>query len=298
MRDYIIGIDCGGTKTEAVAYDLSGKEIGRGISGSSNLLLQPQQAITNIRQAIQLCQEGLSVDQCVYLCAGVAGISSGMFREQLAIALKPIAPRVLLLNDGQLAHAGALQGKDGIVTIAGTGSVSWGCHQGVMQMAGGWGHLLGDEGSGYWIVVELFKQMVREEDQGKELSAISRKMLSYLQIENVSALKRFVYSSTKREIAALAPFLSEVAEQGDPIAKQILSHAGEELGKITVQLWRRLGFQGAVHIAMKGGIFIHIPRVRETFSDYVFKHIQNVTLTLDGSSATKGAYYLFCRDER
>jgi N-acetylglucosamine kinase-like BadF-type ATPase len=294
MQEYILGVDCGGTKTEAVAYDLTGREISRGLSDSSNLLLDRQQAITHILQAIQLCRQGLSANQCVFLCLGVAGISSDAFRQPLTEMLKPIASHLLLLSDVQLAHAGALQGKDGIVTIAGTGSVSWGCHHGVELMVGGWGHLLGDEGSGYWIAMELLKHMIREADQGKSLDPISGKLLSYLQMENVGELKGFVYSSTKREIAALVPFIAAAAREDNAIAKQILSRAGEELGKITVQLWRRLAFRDAVNIAMKGGVFMHIPHVREAFSRYVYAHIKDMSLTLDRASATRGAYYLFC----
>lgn len=297
MQKYLIGVDCGGTKTEAVAYNLTGQEIGRGMSGPSNLLFNRQQAITHILQAIQLCREGLLENQCVYLCLGIAGISNGLLRKQLRVALKPFASHLLILSDVQLAHAGALQGKDGIVTIAGTGSVSWGCHKGVNIMVGGWGHLLGDEGSGYWIVMELVKHIFREADKGNRMDRISRKLLSHLQIENVGALKEFVYLSTKSEIAALAPFVDTAAREGDCIAKQILSHAGEALGKITVQLWQRLRFQDSVDVAMKGGIFMHIPLVREAFSHYVQTHIENMTLTLDDSSATKGAYYLFCKRE-
>lgn len=259
MQEYIIGVDGGGTKTEAVAYNLAGQEIGHGISDSCNLLLDRQQGITHILQAIQRCRKALSAHQCLYLCLGVAGISHPILQKQLTVALKPIASRLLLLSDVQLAHAGALQGKDGIVTIAGTGSVSWGCHHGVKLMVGGWGHLLGDEGSGYWIALELLKHIIQEADKGNCLDRISRKLLSYLKIEKVSGLKEFVYSSSKREIAALVPFIAAEASEDDAIAKQILSHAGVELAKFTVQLCRRLVFRDSVDIAMKGGVFMHVP---------------------------------------
>lgn len=292
--DYIIGVDGGGTKTEAIAYDLQGNECARATSGYANVLVDAAQAIKHITEAIRICISAVpAAGNCRFIGLGLAGIDSGQHRERLEQALQQefLFPYAIV-NDARLAHAAALKGRDGILTIAGTGSVALGIKDGETQMTGSWGHLLGDEGSGYWIVMEAFRQMIREEEQAQPPGPLSRALLQQLDIEKVPQIKRFVYGVAKGDIAALMPVVVETADQGDPFATALLRTAGEQLAEMTIRLYRKQKFPENVPIALKGSILTRIPLVQEAFYRVIQTAIPQAQFVLDEGSSAKGAYYL------
>ncbi|WP_134685593.1 N-acetylglucosamine kinase [Brevibacillus migulae] len=294
--DYIIGVDGGGTKTEAIAYSMRGEEVSRAASGFANVLVDAPKAIGHILEAVRACIAAApSEGTCRFLGLGLAGIDSGKHRDRLEQALQEsFSFPYQIVNDARLAHAAALQGKDGILTIAGTGSVAFGLKAGDSQMTGAWGHLLGDEGSGYWIVMEAFRQMIREEECDLSLGSLSRVLMERLAIKAVPEIKRFVYGAAKGEIAALVPAVVETAGQGDAFASSLLRSAGKELAEMTLRLYRKQGFaeKEYVPIALKGSILTKIPLVQEAFLQTMRTAIPTAQFVIDEGSAAKGAYYL------
>ncbi|HZG14416.1 MAG TPA: BadF/BadG/BcrA/BcrD ATPase family protein [Candidatus Bathyarchaeia archaeon] len=292
--EYIIGVDGGGTKTEAIAYSMQGEEISRATSGFANVLVDAPKAIGHIIESVHACIAAAPAGgTCRFLGLGLAGIDSGQHRDLLEQALREsFSFPYQIVNDARLAHAAALQGRDGIITIAGTGSVALGIQAGVSMMTGAWGHLLGDEGSGYWIVMEAFRQMIREEELDLPLGPLSRALLEQLGMQAVHEIKRFVYGSTKGEIATLVPTAVETAEQGDSFSVELLRSAGVQLAEMTVRLHRKQGFAEHVPIALKGSILCKIPLVQETFLETVSKAIPAAQFVMEEDSPAKGAYYL------
>jgi N-acetylglucosamine kinase-like BadF-type ATPase len=289
---YIIGVDGGGTKTEAIAYNLEGEEISRGYSGYANVLINAAEAINNIVDAIMQCQKPLE-GECVYIYLGLAGIESGAHVDTLEKALTDnFQTKCSIVNDARIAHAASLKGESGILVISGTGSICLGVKDNQTKVTGGWGHLLGDEGSGYWIAIEAFKQITREEDSDIPLSSLSLALLEKLHAKEPNDIKSFIYSASKGEIAAYVPVVAEYAKYGSQVAAQILKTAGEQLGETTVRLSRKLQFQPGVKIALKGSILTHVTEVREAFMNYVNEHIQGAQFVMEEVSAAKGAYYL------
>ena len=296
--NYIIGVDGGGTKTEAVAYDSNGTVLGTGYSGYGNLLIDKEKGIYHIIDAIKQCLDPLGSEKCVSLYLGLAGIDSGMYQDELEKELQKFGIPYLIMNDVKLAHVALLKGRDGILTISGTGSVSYGIKGDHLEMSGGWGHLLGDEGSGYWIVTQCLKKMIQDHEHMKQLSNLSLKILETLKIDSVPNIKTFVYSSTKGEIAALAPIIVKEAETGNEGAKKILEEAGIHLAAMTLRLYGKLRFESEVWIGMKGSILTQVTHVRDAFMAIIYSEIENVNMVDDHVSATIGAYYLALKDEK
>ena len=292
--NYIIGVDGGGTKTEAVAYSLEDKELGKAYSGFGNLLLGSDKALNNIVIAIEKCQISIG-DQgkclCIYL--GLAGIEASGNREKVESVLKEkFNCSVQALNDADIAHAALLKGEDGIMTISGTGSISYGLYKGKRARVGGWGHILGDEGSGYFIALEAFKTMTLEEDSALPLSELTKAIMSKLNIHEVNDIKGFIYSASKGEIAAYAPLVVDLANTSDVNSVNILKQAGRDIGITTERLYKKLEINEPIRIGIKGSILTKVKIVREEFTSYLENNLVGVTIIAEDISPAKGACYL------
>ncbi len=128
----------------------------------------------------------------------------------------------MVINDGELALKAVLKGEDGVLTIAGTGSICIGIRNNIKDKCGGWGHLLGDEGSGYSIAIKALRRMIHEQELNLERSRLHKEILKELNITNTDEICAFVYSSTKDKIASLTTLISKLAEEGEENAIAIL----------------------------------------------------------------------------
>ncbi|MDP9740486.1 UNVERIFIED_ORG: N-acetylglucosamine kinase-like BadF-type ATPase [Bacillus sp. B2I3] len=291
--NYIIGVDGGGTKTEAVAYDMDGNKISEGRAGFGNLLINEKQATANIIQAIEQTMTPIDDGSCLYICLGLAGYGGVENPQGIKSALsKAFMAPFTIVNDAIIAHAALLKGNDGILTISGTGSVSIGIHEGIEKSAGGWGHILGDEGSGYWIAMQAFIRMTQEEDEGYEYSHLTESILKKLGYLSVMELKKFIYSATKSEIAAFVPLIVQHAEKGDGFSQNILNQAGYHLAKQTLEVIKKLKLCENVTIALKGSILSNVPLVQSSFINHIKLENPNVKFVLEDVSATLGCYYI------
>ncbi|MDD3270071.1 MAG: BadF/BadG/BcrA/BcrD ATPase family protein [Syntrophomonadaceae bacterium] len=297
---YIIGVDGGATKTEAVAYSLADQELAVGYAGFGNLSLDFDQAVKNIINAIQQCinsleeQEGQGDCLCIYL--GIAGIEVGDNLEKVETFLKEkFACKVQGFHDTELAYEAILKGEDGIITISGTGSVSYGLYKGKKARTGGWGHILGDEGSGYAIALAAFKRMTLEEDSGWVRSELTQTIMGKLNSDQVSDIRGFIYSASKGEIAAFAPIVAELAKSAEINSLNILKQAGKELAMMTERLYKKLGINESINIGVSGSILSKVDIVREEFKSCLERDLESVHIIADDISATKGACYLHSR---
>jgi N-acetylglucosamine kinase-like BadF-type ATPase len=295
---YIIGVDGGGSKTEATAYNLQDQEIATFVAGPGNPAVDFDGAMTNITQAISQCMQNIKTlgmqGECRGIYLGIAGIEVGNNIRRLEAAIGgAFQCHVVGVHDSELAHAAIFHGKDGIITIAGTGSVSYGRFNGKTDKTGGWGHVLGDEGSGYWIALDAFKRMTLEQDAGQIPSSMSLAIMSNLQVSSVDGMKEFVHSAGKNEIGDMAKVVAILAELGDSDALDILDRAGLELSVLTVKLYRKLGMTGPINVGISGGILRNVDQVRQQFRDCLEKELSFVNILEDKNSPTKGACYLY-----
>ncbi len=294
--DYIIGVDAGGTKTEAVAFLLNGDAVSKSISGFGNLLSNREQALNNIEESINNIVLELGIDglKGIYVGAAGAEVADNQFIIQERLINK-FGTRTKIMNDGQIALKAKLQGEDGMLVIAGTGSIVIGIKEGKTAKCGGWGNLIGDEGSGYKIAIDAIKQMIKEYEENIKESVLSKKIKEYLNITSVNEITKFVYSSTKDDIAALAPIVSQLAENGDNVSIEILKKEAESLVYTVENLYKKLKFEEC-KIAVVGGVIKKSVVFRSMFEELLTTRLNILEIIDNEVSPAKGAYYIHIKE--
>lgn len=289
---YIIGVDGGGTKTEAVAYDFQGNIIVTSVKGFANLLNNREKALNNIVDSIREIMDVLKEDELVDLYLGIAGSEVGDNTKIIKDTIKnELKTECVLMNDAEIALKAMLRGNDGILTIAGTGSIAFGVKNNSSVRCGGWGNLLGDEGSGYKIAIDAIKRMIFEEENSLSKSELTRRIMKRLGAKSIGEVVTFVYSSTKDEIASLAEIVSILGEEGNKIAEEILVNEGVDLAKTVINVYRKLKFESC-SIALVGGVIRKAKILRKSFEKYLRENIVIEDIVDDEISPTMGAYYI------
>lgn len=295
---YVIGVDAGGTKTEAASYNLNGEFIKSSIKGFGNLLNDTEVALSNISDAITDITSDLGCEDLEGIYIGAAGAEVGnnskLIKEKVQ---SQVNITVEVMNDAEIALKAMLKGKDGILTIAGTGSIAFGINNGRSSKCGGWGNLLGDEGSGYKVAICAIQRMIKEEEEALPQSKLTKSILEKLQIESVNDITEFVYSSTKDDIASITPIVARLGENEDDISKNILCEQGVELAKTVERLYKKLGFERC-SVALVGGVIRKAKVVRNSFEDYLRKNICIDEIVDDDISPTIGAYYIYINQSK
>ncbi|WP_297520879.1 N-acetylglucosamine kinase [uncultured Clostridium sp.] len=293
---YVIGVDGGGTKTETVAYDLEGNKLTSILTGFGNLVNGKDEALRNILDGIKQIFEKHGKDNVKGIYLGLAGSEVGFNADIVYESVKKeFSVESIVMNDSELALKALLRGEDGILAIAGTGSIAFGLNNGVQWKSGGWGHLLGDEGSAYKIAIEGLKHMIYENDNNMELGALSRELLTALEVEKVDDIIGFVYSSTKDEIAKLAQIVSKLAEKGDEKSLSIMVSEGELLGETTRQVFSKLGFESC-SVGLVGGVVRKSKIFRDAYESYLREKVNIVSFIDDDVSPAKGAFYIYKKE--
>ncbi|WP_052447503.1 N-acetylglucosamine kinase [Clostridium polynesiense] len=294
---YIIGVDGGGSATEAIAYTLEGEEITHGISGFGNIVINKEEGLKNIEIAILQCMQNLRPSNCVHIYAGLAGAYTGNNKEVIQKYLEIRFPAsVTVISDADLAFNALLKGEEGILTIAGTGSISFGIHNNEYIRAGGWGNLISDRGSGYHIAINAFKQIIAEKDAGAAPSYLSREIMRALNIESISDVIDYVHTANKSSISALVPTIVKAADKNDKRAVSLLRKASRDLADLTIKVYKRMGSPDNVKIAIRGGILTKIPVIKRDFIKYLDSEITEFTIIEEDVSPAKGAYFIFCKE--
>lgn len=289
---YIIGVDGGGTKTEAVAYDFQGNIIVTSVKGFANLLNNREKALNNIVDSIREIIDVLKEDELVDLYLGIAGSEVGDNAKIIKDIIKnELKTDCVLMNDAEIALKAMLRGNDGILTIAGTGSIAFGVKNNSSVRCGGWGNLLGDEGSGYKIAIDAIKRMIFEEENSLLKSELTTRIMKRLGAKSIGEVVTFVYSSTKDEIASLAEIVSILGEEGNKIAEEILVNEGVDLAKTVINVYRKLKFESC-SIALVGGVIRKAKILRKSFEKYLRENIVIEDIVDDEISPTMGAYYI------
>lgn len=234
---YVIGVDGGGTKTLGLIADEKGKELARTEVGSSNIHSNPKEVVKkNLHQLISelLKKSNLSKDDVGAICLGLAGAGRekerGMIREMVKEALPK--SNIFPVTDALIALIGGTLKPFGIIVIAGTGSIALGINQaGEEGRAGGWGHILGDEGSGYMISLKALRAICRAHDGRTKPTSLKELILKHLNREKPEDLIMWTrdIKADKATIGALSPLVVQAFNEGDEVARQILEEESAEL---------------------------------------------------------------------
>ena len=290
---YFLGIDGGGTKTRCVVGDEK-SVLGTGTSTSCKVQRVGEACVHDALAAAihEACvQAGISPSQITRTCAGVTGAG----RPEIANIMRGLLTSVVsgeveVTGDVEVAFEDAFGSGPGVLVIAGTGSIVYGRNAaGETARAGGWGHTVSDEGSGYWIGIEAVKAALRQHDAQRS-SALLSALMAALGLKEFDDLIVRINGDPPPDYAALFPVAQHFAEQGDVAASAVLAHAARELAHLTQGLILRL-FQEEtpVEIAIYGGVFTASTQLRESFSHTVGGLLPHTSCSSKVIDAARGA---------
>jgi len=278
---YVLGVDGGGTHTLCILADLEGNVLGQGQAGPSNFqAVGVGEAIGAIRRAIEGAVAGVPSFSFPVeaICLGLAGVDTpqdaALIRGQVE-ALN-IARQVCVVNDTEIALIGGVGGERGVVVVAGTGSAAFGCDgEGCKAHAGGWGWILGDEGSAFDIGQRGLRAVVRALEGRGEATALVEGLMQRWNLasqeELVASLRARSWS--RADVASLAEWVTDAARAGDATARQIMTRAGEELGLLATTVIRQLQMRGEFGVVLTGGVF----RAGEMVSEPLRQKVHAIT---------------------
>lgn len=298
---YLLGFDGGGTKTIGYIGNDEGLVLAKAYGGPSNYHAV---GISNVKCTLDnlintLCSSiGIDSKEIKILSLGLAGVDRPDDKKIIEEAIWEIGIKsdLIINNDGKTSLIGALGKEEGIITICGTGSISLGIDKDKkLVRAGGWGHIIGDEGSGYDFGVKALNAVMRYYDGRGKKTILKDKVLKQLNFTDCQEIIGYVYDETrsKSDIAKLAPIVFEAARQGDDTALKIIDEAVNELGEITETVARQLNFRESETIlSIDGGILKNVDLVRDRFMSQMRHRIKGIQITYPLFNSAIGALIL------
>lgn len=303
MKDIILAIDGGGSRTRCLAMNSAGEVLGVGESGASNhLLVELATVRESLRHAVQtaLSNSGHSASDVACVSAGLAGVDyDGAGAGEMEDAFRELGLDEVVVNgDMVIAHAGALAGEPGVLALAGTGSSILGVGpDGKRVKVGGWGPIFGDEGSAYGIAQNCLRAAACSFDGRAGDTALLDGMAEALGIRDFRQSVNCIYveSMESREIAALCRTAYEIAEAGDAAAIGIFRRAGEELAESSAAAARRLGLKGSeARFSYQGSVLESCTIVREQFAESLKRYFDEAVLIAPRYKPVIGAFLIGC----
>lgn len=295
---YVAGLDGGGTKTAVTIADETGQAVYSFTAGPMNYNGQDEASIRRALQEIcgMIAKVCGGLDACGSICIGAAGISNPAVGSRLKALLEENGYRgcLTLVGDHETALCGAHEGLYGIILIAGTGSICYGrSADGRTHRAGGFGYLIDDEGSGYSIGRDLLTALVRAEDGREAPTVITELVYRQLGFGTVQDIVGFVYDKNrnKKDIAALAPLLSEACDAGDALALRIAETNAQSLVEMAAAVTERLGMQEGA-LAVAGSVLQRNAYVRAAFEQKLLSRYPGMRCGEGKRDASYGAVLL------
>ena len=256
--DLFLGIDGGGTRTRVVLMDGHEVELGR-MEGTATGL--DKSSVSDCLEEIEmLCGKvlgGIEFSK-VNLCAGLAGAGDTAIKKSLESAIQElgIAKSVSVRTDAEVTFMDAFgQDETGILLIAGTGSTALGRGINGSKRVGGWGSIIGDEGSGYRIGLESLRSVIKTQDGRMSSTSLLTEVLGAVGVEAPRDLVTWVSSAEKSEVAALANSVCRLANQGEETSSFIVGKAIDDLVAHVKTLVEQLGpWTSSPQIVLHGGL--------------------------------------------
>lgn len=261
----MLGIDAGGTKTVCLLADEQGAILAQSRGGGANLQAHGELEVEKVLHHVMDTALGERDILPTAICLGIAGVDRPHDSDAVRGIMRRIGSkaRILVVNDALIALVAGAGDRPGIVIIAGTGSIAYGRNAaGRAARAGGWGYLLGDEGSGFWIGRRALSAIVRAADGRGPATELTERVMARLKLVRPSDLVQETYYRDLRRgaIAGLAPVVDEARAAGDAVASEILAQAAHELTAAAGSVVNRLGMRGEVFpTILAGGIFKAVP---------------------------------------
>lgn len=284
--DYFVGIDGGGTKTVGILANAEGEIVTKVQAGPSNYhvigIEQTHAVLFEIISKLSTYIENIEL-QSIPVCIGMAGLG----REDDRIVIGKICDEIginearILTHDAHIALVGGTGKQAGVIVISGTGSIVYGINENGKEVrAGGWGYLLGDEGSGYDIALTGLQSIARTADKRGQPTLLTDLILKRLDLNTPNDLIRWTHTASRDEIAQLAGSVFEAAEMGDKIAIQNIDNAFSELACAVETVTVQLDFTQQFDIVFSGGILLN----QQLLADKLQRWIEKIII---GSNVVK-----------
>ena len=250
MTDLVLGLDSGGTKTDLAVVDRSGAVLVRRQGEGMDPTAGPAWK-----------------DRLTGLASGLGPVSTAVLglpyhdeiaevtAAQLALARALFGPAAQVLNDVAVAFEGALGGADGVLILAGTGSMAWARGPGGTHRVGGWGAIFGDEGSAYWIGCAALARVSQHLDGRSPDAAFATALLAWLGVAPADLLAwTYQVPNARATVASVAVGVSRLAYHGDPTAISILNQCVDHLAQLGKTAAKVCGAPAPLRWSYAGGV--------------------------------------------
>ena len=290
---YYIAFDGGGSKLQGILFDETGKILNTGLSGGIN---------SNVHSLDAVQQH---VEECVaQLFAGldnppdqITGIISSQYTPEYREVVERYVPCREILGGGEgLLGVLACGVTNGLCALAGTGSDVFLIQNGKnVDTIGGWGYLLGDDGSGVWIGVYGARELAKAVSGMVPKNLLTDMLEEAFQIHSVGDLLREVYGRKASPAFYLGSFckvVQQAAELGDATAIRILRESGEALAKQAELLIEKHNLGSSLPMCLTGSVLRHCKAMREEFSAYLWKRYPDLQIIRPKFEPVVGAVIL------
>jgi N-acetylglucosamine kinase-like BadF-type ATPase len=307
----VLGVDGGGTSTICILADGAGTMLASVEAPPSNHrksdFASVAEAITDGLNSLAR-QVGLDSYQDLRLmsaCVGLAGVDTDddVVKLQQVLSGVVTADYLQVVNDGEIALEGALDGEPGLLVISGTGSIVWACAQdGKRVRVGGWDYVMSDEGSGYHIGTMILHAVTAAYDRRTGPTVLTDQVYKALGVRNFSDMLTAVYEEklTPQVIASLAPLADQAAEMNDAIAINMLKNTASELADLASAGIRLAGLNDATSfpVVPMGGALLADGFFARQFCSVMSGRFPNARLVKARRSPAEGAVRLALKESR
>lgn len=308
MKKYLLAVDGGGTKTDVICADETGKIIGRGLAGPTNITTTSVGAasfnlIEAVRQAIENLPAGEDMEFPV-LVMGLAGLDSkSEYDEAYKIFSESLyhhnIQKFILINDSLIALENGSDNPNAVILISGTGSNCFGRNEyGETAKTSGMDFLLTDQGSGYAIGRRVLREAVKSYDGRSDKSYLEKLVTDYFKITSISELKNEVYNPllSKIEIANLAYLCSTAFAEGDKAATEIFEKTVNEIMIMISTVINKLNLNSKPFDSVFSGSIMMLPYMQEKVSWLLKEKYENANLVFPEASPALGALKLALKE--
>jgi len=253
MSDYFIGIDGGGTSCRAAVAGSDGRILGRGRSGASNILTDPDTALKHIDEAARLALREAGLDETlISRCSALLGVAGNNVGDAVSYvhARLPFA-RSEIVSDGLIALQGAIGDGDGAIAIVGTGTIFIARHQGRLHYLGGWGFQIGDLGGGARLGHAALQEAVLAHDGIRPPSELTDALLDEFGRDPRKVVD-FARGAHPGDFGRYAPKIVDFANRGDLTALRLMRQAAACVDDALDAIARITG--GSGRLCMLGGL--------------------------------------------
>ena len=295
-----VAIDAGGTKTQCWVADEE-RVLAGATCGTVKLMSVGEDVATKRLQELVrsvAIEAHVGPDEITRTCMGLAGIASESVRDWgVKTRRGMVSGEVVVVGDEAIALEAAFKGGPGVFVIAGTGSNVVGrCSDGTRLTAGGWGPVVGDEGSGGWIGLEAVKAGLRARDRGVPTDLLEE-IQGFWGLGTLGELIAKANHSKRTNFAELTTVVASGAEHGDPVALRVLERAGEDLAEqvfLVVRKMRTVRCEpGDVsRVAFTGSVLGKISPVREAMTARLAELVPEMVVSPTEVNALEGALWI------